>query len=218
MAYAMIGTFTMLSSFLNCEHAMYRRYIKKDQPYVESKEMAWGNAVHSAFEHRIGAQKPLPDGMRQWECFAAPFDGKLPQVEQKLGITRTRKATGFWDKDVWFRCKIDVNVCAADTAFIGDFKTGGSKYEDPFELEIGALLLKAKRPAITRAAGSYIWLKENRMGQCYDLSDFDGTWNRIKDLMSQIEARKPEEFVKNKSGLCGWCSCKDCENHYVARK
>ena len=54
---------------------MSRRYIVKDQPYVESPEMKWGNDVHSAFEYRVGSRKPLPDNMMQWEQFAAPFDG-----------------------------------------------------------------------------------------------------------------------------------------------
>lgn len=212
-----IGTFTMLSSFLNCEHAMYRRYIKKDQPYVESKEMAFGNAVHTAFEHRIGAQKPLPDTMRQWERFAAPFDGLVPAVEQKLAINKNGAPTGYWDKDCYFRGKADLAVVNGVTAYLLDWKTGSAKYEDPFELETNALLLKARRPQLTRICGSYAWLKEDRIGTLFDLSDFDGTWKRIKDLMGQIEAKQPEEFAKHKSGLCGWCSVNDCE-HWKPRK
>lgn len=193
---------------------MYRRYIKKDQPYVESKEMAWGNEVHSAFEHRVGARKPLPEKMRQWECFASPFDGLNPMVEQKLGITRGGKPTGFWDKDVFFRVKVDLSVQNARSLYLADWKTGGSKYEDPFELEIGALLLKAKYPSIEKARGSYVWLKENRMGQLFDLADFNSTWARICNLMEEIEGK--QDFEKRKSGLCGFCSVKDCENYYVA--
>ena len=215
----MIGTFTMLSSFLNCEHAMYRRYIKRDLgPYVQSKEAKWGDDIHVAMQRRIGSKTPLPDTMRQWECFAVPFDGKIPLVEQQLAITRQGKATGYWDKDAWFRGKADCVIVEGERAYFLDWKSGKSNYEDPFELETGALLLRAKRPQIKTVVGSYAWLKENRIGTLYDLSDFDGTWNRIKELMGQIEAKKPEEFVKHKSGLCGWCSVKDCENHYVARK
>lgn len=216
---SLVGTFTQLSAFLNCEHAMYRRYIKKDLgPYVQSPEAKWGDDVHVAMERRIGSQAPLPEKMRQWECFAAPFDGLVPAVEQKLAITKEGKATGFWDKDAWFRGKADLTVINGVTAYFLDWKTGKSNYEDPFELETGALLLKAKRPQLTKICGSYAWLKENRIGTLYDLSDFEGTWRRVKDLMGQIEAKKPEEFAKHKSGLCGWCAVKDCENHFVARK
>lgn len=209
----LVGTYTILSSFLNCEHQMYRRYLKRDQTYVETPEMKWGNDVHAAFEHRIGARKPLPDNMRQWEPLAAPFDGKVAAVEQKLGVTRKGAPTGFYDKDVWFRAKLDLALVEGATAYLLDWKTGGSKYEDPFELEIGAVLLKAKRPHITKIVGSYAWLKENRIGQLYDLSDFEGTWNRMVKLMGQIADKQATgDFEKHRSGLCGWCSVSDCEN------
>ncbi len=80
------------------------------------------------------------------------------------------------------------------------------------------MLLKAKKPQLTKIVGSYCWLKENRMGQLYDLSCFEETWHRIKDLMGQIESKQPDEFEKRKSGLCGWCSVSDCENWFEARK
>lgn len=215
----MIGTFTILSHYLNCPHAMYRRYIKKDgPPYVETPEMKWGNDVHSAFEHRIGSMKPLPEKMRAWECFAVPFDGKMALCEQKLAINRDNKPTGYWDKGCYFRGKNDVTVAQDTVGYLCDFKTGKSTYEDPFELETNALLLKAKKPQLAKIVGSYCWLKESRMGQLYDLSNFEGTWNRIRELMGKIESKKPEEFEKHKSGLCGWCSVSDCEHHFVARK
>ena len=104
----LIYTFTMLQAYRNCGHAMYRRYIKKDQPYVETPQMKWGNDVHSAFEQRVGAGKPLPETMQQWEGFAAALDGRGAVVEQKLAVTKEGRATGFWDNDCWFRGKVDV--------------------------------------------------------------------------------------------------------------
>ena len=204
----MIGTFTILNSYLNCEHAMYRRYIKRDGPkFVETPEMKWGNDVHSAFEYRIGSRKPLPENMLQWESFASPFDGRGAMVEQKFGITKEGK--------------IDLALIAAvpdpHNGYIADWKTGSSKFEDPFELEIAAMFLKARYPSLTNVQGSYIWLKENRMGQLYDLSDFQGTWARVCNLMEEIESKQPHEFEKRKSGLCSWCVCSDCE-HWRPRK
>src|SRR5258705_6076365 len=199
----LIGTFTILSSFMNCEHAMYRRYIKKDQPYVETKEIKWGNDVHTAFERRCGRGLSLPETMRSWEPFAVPFDGRIPTVEQKLGITREGRPTGFYERDVWFRVKVDLTVISGNTAYLLDWKSGGSKFEDPFELEIGAMLLKAKRPQLEKIVGSYAWLKENRLSTLYDLSDFQATWTRVCSLMRRIEDKQHEggEWVKRKSGL-----------------
>jgi len=211
----LIYTFTMLSAYRNCGHAMYRRYIKKDQPYVESPQMKFGNDVHTAFEHRVGSHKPLPDNMAQWEHFAAALDGRGANVELKLAMTREGRTTGYWDSDCWFRGKIDVTLRQGERAYIRDWKTSktGSKYEDSFELETNALLLKAKYPALQVVRGDYVWLAENRIGQSYDLSAFRVTWDEINRLVALIEAdRASGEFEKKRSGLCSWCSVQDCEH------
>ena len=216
-----VGTFTALSTFKSvCEHQAYRRYIKKDIPYVESEAMAWGKKVHSAFEQRLGDQRrPLPSDMRQWEGFATPFEKYKVITESKMGMTERARQTGFFDSDVWFRGISDAAVLQSDKAFILDFKTGGSKYEDPFELATNALLLKVKYPELKKIVGSYAWLKENRMSQQYDLSDFKGTFMEITRLMNLVaEKRQSGEWIKRKSGLCGYCSVSDCENWYEAKK
>src|ERR1700733_22580 len=209
-----VGTFTNLDQLRSkCEHKFYRTYIKRDQKYVETPEMKFGNDVHAAFEHRLGQQRqPLPESMRAWEHFAAPFDKYQVLVEQKLGMTERAGVTGFWDSDVWFRGKADTVVINGATGFIADWKTGKSNYEDPFELATNALLLKVKYPELKKVVGSYGWLKENRMGQQYDLSDFKRTFVEIQRLMALVmEKRKSGEWIKKKSGLCGYCSCNDCE-------
>ena len=75
-------------------------------------------------------------------------------------------------------------------------------------------MLKAKYPQIQTVKGHYTWLKENRVGQLYDLSDFHATWIEINRIIDKIEAdRQSGEFEKRKSGLCGWCDVKDCEHN-----
>jgi hypothetical protein len=212
-----VGTFTALSTFKSvCEHQAYRRYIKKDIPYVETEAMRWGKQVHSAFEHRLSEQRqPLPDNMRQWEGFAHPFDKYKVITEQKMGMTARATVTGFFDKDVWFRGISDAVVLQLEkaTAFILDLKTGNSKYEDPFELATNALLLKMRYPELKKVVGSYAWLKENRMGQQYDVSDFKRTFIEVQRLMNLVASKRVSgEWIKRKSGLCSYCSVKDCEN------
>jgi hypothetical protein len=152
--------------------------------------------------------------MDQWEQFARPFDERKAITEQKLGITKEGRPTGFWDNDCWFRGIVDLTLKSDAAAYVMDWKSGSSKFEDPFELEIGALLLKAKYPEITTASGTYGWLKENRISKPYDLSDFRATWVALNTLVQRVEAdRISGEFEKHQSGLCrGWCDVKDCEN------
>ena len=216
-----VGSYTILSTYNNCPHQMAHRYIWKTTKFIETKEMAFGNRVHEAFEYRVGGGKPLPVDMQDWEHFAAPFDGQQPQVEQKLGISSEGQPCGFFSDrpQVWFRGKADCAIIKGATAYIADWKTGGSKYEDPFELATNAVLLHAKNPQLKKIVGSYAWLKENRLSQMYDLSDTAGTWKEICRLMGEILQRKAvNTFEKKPSGLCkGWCSVEDCE-HWKPKK
>ena len=186
--------------------------------------MAEGNAIHLAMENRLRIKQPLPPKYAQWEPFAAPFDARQAlMVEEKLGVTKDGKPCGFFDKDVFFRGKIDVAIVNGNNAYICDWKSGGSKYEDSFELEIGAVLLQAKfnlfDPYVRTIKGQYVWLVENRLGALYDLSDTNKTFAKMKRLMDEIERDRARDwFEKRKSGLCGWCPVKACEHYFVARR
>lgn len=211
----LIGTYTILSTYKNCPEQMRRRYITKDLgAFVKTKEMEWGDAVHKAFELRLKAKKPLPVEMQEWEQFAAPFDSHKVLVEQRLGLSREGRAHDYWDNaQVWFRGQADVAILNGTAAYIADLKTGNSKYEDPFEVATNALLLQAHYPQITTIKGQYIWLKENRMGQLYDVSNTRATFGNVCELMDEIEGRRAaNQWEKRKSGLCSWCNVKDCEN------
>src|SRR5216684_7202977 len=82
-----VYSFTSLNCYDSiCPYQFMRRYVAKDVPWVETTAMAKGNAIHSAFEMRIGGGKPLPDGMQQWEYFCMPFDNSGALVERKLAV------------------------------------------------------------------------------------------------------------------------------------
>lgn len=212
-----VYSYTMLNTADTCLHRCYRQYIKRDIPYVETPEMKWGNDVHTAMEHRLGG-KPLPVKMQHWEPLASAYADRKAKPEKKTGITKEGKPTGFFDRDVWLRCKIDATMLNSTAVYLADWKTGGSRYEDPFELEIQALTLKAAIPAITRIAGHYVWLKENRIGGTHDLSDFNATWAKVNNKIEVIEdCMETGEWPKTKGPLCGYCGVKDCENWFEAK-
>lgn len=219
----LVGSYSLLNQYLNCPHATFHKYIGKTIPFVETPEMAWGNRVHKAFEDRVSKRIPLPDDMAHWEQFAAPFDPMWKpghaQVELKCAINIKGESTGFFSDDAWFRGKLDLSLVNNTKAYLVDYKTGNPSYEDPFELEIGAVLLDARlSPKLRAIAGQYIWLKESRLGKMYDLSDTNKTFAKMKHLMAEIEQDRARDwFEKRKSGLCGWCAVQSCEHHFVAR-
>jgi len=210
-----VWSYSLLNCFRNiCPHQGEARYLTRTIKFVETPEIKFGNQVHTAFEHRIGGGKPLPLEMHQWEKYAAPFDGRRASVEQWFHIDTAGRACERNSSDKFGHGKLDLVCIDGATAYIGDWKTGNSKYEDPFELEVGAVLLKAKHPHLTKIVGNYIWLKDDRVSKPYDLSNTAQTWAEICSIMQTIyNYRKIGEFPKRQSPLCGWCQRFDCENN-----
>ena len=83
----LVYSFTLLKTADQCMHKMMRQYIRKDQPYVETPEMKFGNDVHTAMEHRLGG-KPLPREMQHWEPIVAAYAERGATAERKVGVTK----------------------------------------------------------------------------------------------------------------------------------
>jgi PD-(D/E)XK nuclease superfamily len=212
-------TFTILNTYDTCPHQMYRRYIRKDLPFVETPEMKWGNDVHSAMEYRMGG-KTLPENMQHWEPIAAAIAERKPRTEQQLAITAQGTPADYWDKVTppFFRGKNDITLLNGTKALLLDWKTGGSKYEKRFELETNAMLVHAHNPHLTEISGSFVWLKEGRIGTTHPLTDTRSTWAKVNNLAEEIRDRQAtNDWPKTKSPLCGYCNVVDCENRYDAK-
>jgi hypothetical protein len=206
-----VGSYSLFNTFNICEYQCYRRYFKKDIPFVETPQIQWGNEVHSAMELRVGGKKPLPDSMRAYEAFAVPFDALPAKAEMWLGVSAQGRGVDSRAPNVWVRGKVDVHVVLNDVAFIADWKTGKT-WEDPFELQVGAVLVHAKYPHLKTIKAQYQWLKEEQAGELYDVSDTRETWSEISRIMHDIgECQATDKWRKQKNKLCGWCQCFDCE-------
>lgn len=211
----LVWSYSLLHCFDDiCAHQGEARYITKTIKFVETPEIKFGNAVHTAFEHRVGGGKPLPLEMQKWEKFAAPFDGRGAKTEAWFQIDTEGKACDRNAPKKFGHGKIDLHIVNGETCYIADWKTGNGKYEDPFELEIGALFLKAKYPQLKKIVGQFFWLKEDRAGQLHDLSDVGATWAKVCSIMQTIYSyRAIAEYPKRTSPLCAWCQRWDCENN-----
>lgn len=215
-----VWSYSMLHCFHDiCPRQGDARYIARRVKFVETEEIKWGNKVHEAFELRVGGAKPLPLEMQAWERFATPYDGRGARVEQWFGITAQGQACDSRAREVWGRGKVDLHIVNGTAAFINDWKTGNSKYEDPFELEVSALFIHAKYPHLTTIKGQYTWLKEERTSQIYDLSNTAATWAQVCNIMNNILAwRTVGEYPMRQTPLCGWCQDFTCPHNTNPRK
>ena len=218
-AQPLILTYTILNTYDICPHQMFRRYIKKDLKFVETKEMKWGNDVHAAFEYRMGG-KPLPHTMVHWEPIASAIADRKPRTEQQLAIDANGKPAEYWgkgDKAPFFRGKNDLTLLNGTKALLIDIKTG-KKREEPFELETNAMLVHAHNPQLTEISGSYLWLKDGVMGKSHPLTDTRSTWAKVNNRAEEIrDCQATNQWLKKKGPLCGYCNVVDCENRYDAK-
>ena len=209
-----VWSFTLLSTYDRCPRQAEARYITKELPYVENPQAAHGNDVHDEYEgciKRKGFPVKYPEGLKYFhDIYALPCTELM--AEQQLGVTRDWKPTGFFGNDVWGRGKLDVTaILNSTTAILFDWKTGNSAYEDPFELEVQAVLLKAKYPDLQTIKGCYIYLKDDRYGKVYDLSSkIEKTKKTIEEIMNRVNQGL---FYANKNALCGWCALTSCKHH-----
>lgn len=206
-------TYTLLKTFDNCAHQGQRRYWVKDVPYAETDAMKYGNQVHFAAEHRLKSNTAVPEAFHFLEPWCRSIARHKPIVEMKLGVTEQHQPCGFFAKDVWGRGKPDITIMNEETAAILDWKTG-RVWEDPFQLEVEAFLLKTNFPKLKRITGNFIWLKENKLGEPHDLSDTIATWKTIRNLVNRIDFLEQNEKIwpKTQGVLCGWCNVIDCEH------
>lgn len=206
-------SFTMLSDASNCMKKAYHKYIAKDLPKEEkSREQLHGIAVHEAFERAIN-KGGWNEISTRYKALADPFIALKATAEHKFGMSEDRKGEPFFGKP-WGRGVCDVLVMPReDTAILADWKTGKVR-EDPRELACQALLLKANYPKITRIVGAYVWLKEDRLGEQYDLSNTDrayyGTQATLKEMRTCLDE---DDWPASPNPLCGWCPVKSCAHN-----
>ena len=203
---------SFLSNLANCPHKAFRRYVARDLPREPpSDDMSDGIKAHQAFQAYLGGDDTALGA--DWKPLADPLRGMGAIAEMKMGITREGRGCDFWSAEAWGRGSADAVVLRAPVALLVDWKTGKVR-EDPRELATHALLLKARHPELAHIKGCYAWLKENRLGPVYDLSNTNRAWSAVCTLMNDAAQYEAEqEWPKTPNALCGWCPVKDCEHN-----
>jgi len=209
---------TFLSSWDNCQFKAYRMYIAKDLPrQAQTKQMRYGNEVHSAFESRLKGEGERrgewrwPEGMKKFETIAAPLVRIGAKAEHAIGIKENGDAVGFWDDRVYLRGKVDSVAIDGVVAAVFDWKTG-KRREDKAELETHAVLIKAHYPQVKRVIASYVWLQDMEVGKAHDVSHTEAKLAEIRSVANTVRnCMAVGFFPKRQNGLCGWCPVMDCE-------
>lgn len=124
-------SFSVLKNFETCPYRVYLSKVDKC-PEPSSEAADRGTEIHDIAENYIRGEgsDTIPSELKKLEGAYARLREQFAEnperfeLEQNWGFTATWQQTGFFDKDVWARQKLDVFYRAGDSARIIDHKTG----------------------------------------------------------------------------------------------
>ena len=216
-----VASFSLINKWENCRYQTARMYLPAQlgipslprEP--DNKAQQEGNEIHDAFARRIRDKIPFPEKMQAYEKWTRPLDMYHIEPEMRVSILSDGTVHNGYD-GAWLFTKIDCPIIGDDeqTAMLMDWKSGANVREEPLELYVQALCLKAKYPKLQKITGHYVWLKYDRLGLPHDCSNVARTWHIVNTHMRNIDdAMRLNEFPKNPGPLCKWCPVKDCEHN-----
>lgn len=201
-------SYSSLSAFETCPRRFWLTRIAKRVTEKQTEATLWGNEVHKALELAVGGQQALAPRFTQYQ----PIVDRLraahgtKHLERKFGVTNTFAPTGFFDKNVWFRGVIDVQIVRPKVAFAVDYKTGKVK-TDGDQLKLFAAATFCMHPHLEEVHTQYIWLAHDKAtGKKFTREDAPLIWQEFQPRVARMQAAQDKDrWLPSPSGLCRWC-------------
>lgn len=215
-------SYTKLKDWENCGRLWHWKYVAKNKE-PENEKQLWGERVHAALDERASG-RALPAGMENLERLGKAIDKAktlgLTVIHEKsageIAFTRELRTTGWFDKDVYGRVKIDLALIGPTHAIIIDYKTGKKK-DDETQLKLFAGTAFIKYPEIQTAETRYVWTNGAKSTvSTYKREDVPWIWNEILPRVDRMESGVSRgQWTPRPSGLCRFCPVTACEHNTV---
>lgn len=201
-------SYSSLQSFENCPRRFYLTRISKQVSDPPGEAARWGNEVHKALELAVGGGYGLGERFAQYQPVVDRLRATEGRkfVEQKFGITNTFAPTKFFDKNVWYRGVIDLQIVRTKTAIAIDYKLGKVKTDgDQLKLFAGATF--AMHPHVETVHTKYLWLAADKTsGKSFNRADAPHIWEEFQPRVARMMvAQEKDRWLPNPTGLCRWC-------------
>ena len=216
-----------IETYFSCPYKFKLKYIDKIKTPLElNKALPRGNLAHLIIENdynydvefeltEVFTEQDRKETIEMLKIFEKSDIGKYYfkkdlKNEEEFSFKiqgNSLVLTTYWDKESWFRGKIDANYIENNMLNIVDYKTG--KYKTPEQQNDSQTKMYAiwgflKYPEIDTISASFVYiehLKENRF--VYRRSQFSSL---VKEFYSKTKEVETTEYYKfNVSPLCGYC-------------
>jgi hypothetical protein len=200
-------SYSSIKLFDQCPKKYYHLRVVKDVSEPPTEAITYGKEFHSAAEHYIRDNTPLPS---QFAYVKNALDNlkQLPgekHCEFEMGLTEDLEPCGFKDKAAWWRGVADLLIINGDEARCIDYKTGKSaKYADTDQLELMAMAIFKFFPQVKRVkAGLLFVVSKNFIKGSYDAADEGRLWEKWLTQYGRMKvAYDNNVWNPRPSGLC----------------
>ena len=214
-------SFSAVKEFESCPRKFYQIKVLKAYPHQDTDATLYGKEVHKACEEYIRDGKPL-GGHSRFQAILDKLNSysgeKLCELE--MAINEKGQAVDFDSEERMYRGIADLVIIDGDKARVIDYKTGSAKYPDPAQLELMAIMVFAKFPAVMKVSGALLFLLHDVIvKRDYNRSDFNellSHWVQKRTIIMACE--EVGTWNPNPSGLCSWCPHTVCEYWKPRRK
>ncbi len=214
-------SYSSLNMFITCPKSYEAHKVLKYIPHTDTTATLYGKDVHSAAEHYIGSDTPLPEKYNYIKSYLDTLNNiegdKFCELE--LGITLNEgeyALCDFNDEARYWRGIADLVIVneAEDKAYIIDYKTGKSaKYADVKQLGLLAAAVFLKYPTIKVIKGMLLFLVSKEIIKAdYTYTQRFDIFDKLKEPLMQREvAYETGVFNTKPNGLCRqWCQATQC--------
>jgi hypothetical protein len=200
-------SFSALNNFESCPKKFWHLRVQKDVKEQEGEALRYGKKVHKALEHYVGKDRALPSEFAHMAPYVDGFKAYpgVKHVELEMAITEQYTPTGWFDKDVWIRAKLDLVILGNRHAVLVDYKTGKMKDDGFTQLKMAAAMLMIFFKQVEQVQMAYLWTQHDGeiTKDTFHRTDFVEVWNELMPRLNRFEeAHKRDEFPALPSGLC----------------
>lgn len=207
-----------LKNFETCPRQYHELKVLQNYPAKDTAQTLYGKDLHKAAELYIRDGEPIP---LQFNFIQEMLDSLLKKdgdkhPEMEMAVTVDLRDCDFHDKNRWVRGIADLVILNEDEgiAWIVDFKSGSDKYPDKGQLDLMALLVFAKYPAIERVNSALLFVVKNTIVKHKThRRESHKLWEDYRQRVALIEqAHSNGVWNPKPSGLCKrYCAVTTCE-------